>query len=74
MDCLCPSGSRLLRVIPSRHTTVVKAVRPEIPHLLRDNLRFALRRLLVFLNPFLLVNSVHELVHTSDRLPNQGLS
>ena len=74
MDCLRPSGSRLFRVIFSQPVTVVRAVRLEVLPLLRDNLRFALPRLLVFLDLFVLVNSVHELAHTSDRLPNQGLS
>ena len=74
MDCLCPIGSKLFRVVSSRPVTVVRAVRLEVLPLLRDNLRFALPRLLVFLDLFVLVNSVHELAHTSDRFPGQGLS
>ena len=74
MDCLCPDGSRLLRVIPFWLVTVVKAVRPEVPPLLRDNLRFVVSHLLVFFDSLVLVNSVHELAHTGDQFPSQGLS
>ena len=66
MDSLCPSGTRLLRVILSRPATVVKSVRPEVPPLLRDNLRFAFSRLLVFFDSLVLVDSVHDLAHTGD--------
>ena len=74
MDRWCPSGTRLFRVISPQPIIVDNAVRPEIPPLLRDNLSFSLPRLLVFLNPFVLVNSVHELAHAGDWLPSEGLS
>ena len=70
MDYLCPSGTKLLRVIPSRSVTVVKLVRPEVPPLLRDNLRFVLSHLLVFFDSLVLVDSVHELAHAGDRFPS----
>ena len=50
----------------------MESVRPEIPHLLRDNLRFTFSLLLIFLNPFVFVNPVHKLAHTSNRFPSQG--
>ena len=40
---------------------VIKPVLLEIPPLLRDNLCFTFTQLLVFFNPFVLVDSVHEL-------------
>ena len=46
---------------------VVKLVRPEVPPLLRDNLCFTFTQLLVFFNPFIFVNLVHELAQTGDR-------
>ena len=49
--------------IPSKLVVVV-SVRPEIPALLKDNLSLPLPLLLVFLNPFILINSVHELAYT----------
>ena len=66
MDCLRISKSRLLRVVSPRSVVVAKSVRPEVPSLLRDNLRFTLPHLLVLLDPFVLVDSVHELAHASD--------
>ena len=60
MDYLCPSGSKLFRVVSSWPITVVKVVRPKVPPLLRDNLRFALPHLLVFLDSFVLVNFFHK--------------
>ena len=74
MDYLSPSGSRLFRVVSSRPVTAVKAVRLEVPPFLGDNLRFTLPHLLVLLDPFVLVDSVHELAHASDWLPSEGLS
>ena len=52
--------------VPPRSVVVV-SVRPEIPYLLRDNLNLSFPMLLVFLNPLVLINSVHKLAHTGDR-------
>lgn len=40
---------------------------------MRDNLNLPLPLLLVLLYPFILINPVHELAHTSYRLPGQQL-
>ena len=74
MDCLSPSRSGLLYIVSSRSVTVVKSFRPEVPPLLRDNLRFTLPHLLVILDPFVLVNSVHELAHAGDWLSSDGIA
>ena len=63
---------RLPSKIPTRSTIVV-TVRPEIPPLLRDNLVLSLALLLVFFNPLVLINSIHELAYTVDRFPSQKL-
>ena len=55
--------------ISPRLFVVVVLVRPEIPPLLRDNLSFSFTQLLVFLNPFILVNSAYELAQAGDRFP-----
>ena len=60
----------LSREISSRPVIIV-TVRPKIPPLLRDNLALSLILLLVFLNPLILVNPIHELAYASDRLPRQ---
>ena len=52
----------------SPRLVVIIPIRPEILHLLRYNLSLTFPLLLVFLNPFIFVNPVHELAHTSDRL------
>ena len=57
----------------SLRSIVMVLVRLEIPHLLRDNLSLTFPLLLVFLNPLILVNLVHELVHAGDRLSHQRL-
>ena len=46
----------------------------EIPHILRDNLSLPFPLLLVFLDPFILVNTIYELTHTPYRLLGQRLS
>ena len=58
--------------IPTRSTVVI-TVRPEIPHLLRDNLALSLALLLVLFNPIVLINSIHELAYIVDRFPSQRL-
>ena len=60
---------RLPSKIPSGFVIVV-AVRPEIPPLLRDNLALPLALLLVLLDPLILINSVHELMHIASKFPN----
>ena len=57
----------------SSRSVVIVPVRLEIPLLLRDNLSLTFPLLLVFLNPFILVNLVHELAHIGDRLSRQRL-
>ena len=58
--------------IPARSIVIV-TVRPEIPHLLKDNLALSLALLLVLFNPLVLVNLIHELVYTINRFPSQRL-
>ena len=60
---------RLPSKIPSESVIVI-AIRSEIPHLLRDNLAFSLVLLLVFFNPYVLVDPTHELAYTSNEFPN----
>ena len=71
-DHLSSSRSRLPSKISTRPIIVVP-IQLEIPHLLRDNLSLPLPLLLVLLYPFILINPVHELAHTSYRLPGQQL-
>ena len=61
VNCLRVGRSELLCIVSLRLVVVVKSVQPEIPRLLRDNLRFTLTQLLVLFNPFILVDLVHEL-------------
>ena len=64
---------RLPSKIPSRFVIIV-SVRPEIPHVLRDNLSLSFPLLLVFLNPLVFINTIHKATHTPYRLLGQGLS
>ena len=41
---------------------VIESVQLEISHLLRDNLSLSFTQLLIFLNPFILVNTFYKLV------------
>ena len=61
------SRFRLPCKVPPRSVIIVP-VPPEIPYLLRDNLSLSFPLLLVFLNPFLFVNSVHEFAYVGNRL------
>ena len=72
VNCLRSRRPRLPSKIPSRSVIVV-AVRPEIPPLLRSNLAPPLALLLVLLDPLILINLVHELMHIASRFPSQGL-
>ena len=58
--------------IPSGFIIVI-AVRPKIPHLLRDNLTLPLVLLLVLLNPLILVYLIHELAYAGSKFPSQRL-
>ena len=60
--------SRLPCKVSPRSIVVIKSVQPEVPPLLRDNLCFTFTQLLVFFNPFILVDLVHELAQAGDRL------
>ena len=62
----------LLNVIFSG-SVILKLIQPEIPPLLRDNLHFTFPLLLVFLDPFVLINLVHELTHTSNSFASERL-
>ena len=59
--------------IPSSPVIVI-AVRPEIPHLLRDNFTFPLVLLLALFNFFILVDSIHQQAYTRNRFPSERLS
>ena len=58
----------------SPRAVVVIPVRPKIPHLLRDNLLFSSILQLVFLHSFILIDLIHQLVHTGGELASQRLS
>ena len=70
---LSSNRPRLLSKVFSGQNIVV-SVRPEIPHILKDNLSFPFPLLLVFLDPLILINTVHELMYTPYRLFGQRLS
>ena len=65
-------GSRLSSKIPS-WSIIVVFIRPEIPHLLRDNLTLPFALLLVFLD-LVLINAVHKSMNTPHRLLGQEFS
>ena len=71
-DSLCVSCLRLPCEISLQAIAVI-SVRPEIPFLLRDKILFSLALQLVFLYPFILIDSIHQLAHTSGRLTSQRL-
>ena len=73
LNYLSSRRSRLSRKIPLGSVVVV-LVRPEILPLLKDNLAFSLILLLVFLDPFVLINAIHKSMNTLDRFLGQGLS
>ena len=50
---------------------IVVSIRPEIPPILRDNFSLPFSLLLVFLDPFVLVNTVYELTHIPYRFLGQ---
>ena len=70
VDHLSSSRPRLPSKISSGSIIVVP-VQPEIPHILKDNLSLPLPLLLVLLDPLILVNMVHESMHTPYRLLGQ---
>ena len=70
-----PSSSRsgLPSKISSRSVIAI-SIRPKIPSILWDHLSFPFPLLLVFPDLLILVNAVHELMHTPNRLPCQRFS
>ena len=58
----------------SPRSTVILSVRPEIPFVLRDHLSLPLSLLLVLLDPFILINAIHEPTHTPNQFPGQRFS
>ena len=70
-DVLCVGCLRLPCEISHRKTVDV-SIQPEIPHLLRDNLFLSLALHLVFFYSFVLIDSIHQLVHAGGRLASQG--
>ena len=57
----------------SPRSAVIISVQLEIPSLLGDHLNFSFSLLLVLLNPYILINAIHELVHALSGLSCQGL-
>ena len=68
MYCLHVGRPRLPCKVSPSSVIVVESIRSEIPPLLWDNLRFTFSQLLVFFNPFILVDPVLELAQAGDRL------
>ena len=68
MYYLCVDRPGLPCKVSPRLVIVIKSVRPEVPTLPKDNLRFTFSQLLVFFNPFILVDPVHELAQAGDKL------
>ena len=60
------------KIFPS--SVIMRPVWPEIPHLLRDHLLFSLPLQLVLLYSSVLINPIHKLAHTSNRLTHQRFS
>ena len=52
-------------------SVVIVSIQLEIPPLLRDHLSLSFPLQLVFFDPFVLVNSIHKLANTSNRLTSQ---
>ena len=71
INCLRVGSSRLPSKV-SPWSVIIVSVRPEISPLLKDNLSLTFPLLLVFLNPFIFVNPIHELTQTSDKFTSQG--
>ena len=58
----------------SLRSAVIVPIQPEILSILRDHLSLPLSLLLVLLDLLILINSIHEPMHTPDRFPNQRFS
>jgi len=54
-------------------SVIVVATRPEIPHLLRDNLALFFTLLLGLLNSLIFINLIYELADTSNKFSSQRL-
>ena len=52
-------------------SVIIVSIRPEIPPLLRNHLSLSFPLQLVFFYPFELVNPIHKLAHTDNRLTSQ---
>ena len=52
-------------------SVIIVPVQPKIPPLLRDHLSLSFPLYLVFLYPSIIVNPIHKLAHTGNRLTNQ---
>ena len=57
----------------SPETIIVMPFRPKISSVLGNYLRLPLSLLLIILNPFIPINSIHELTYTISRFPSQKL-
>ena len=73
IDYPCIGRSRMPNKISSRSVVIV-LFQLEIPSILRDQFSFPFSLLLVLLDPLILVNTVHELMHTPNWFPGQRLS
>ena len=49
---------------------IMVVIQLEIPLLLRDNLALSLSLMLVFFNPLVLINLIHELAYIGNRFPS----
>ena len=58
----------------SSRSVVIVPIRPEVPFILRDHFSFPISLLLVLLDLFILINTVHELTYAPNRFPSQRLS
>ena len=71
INCLRVGSSRLPSKV-SHWSVIIVSVQPEISPLLKDNLSLTFPLLLVFLNPFIFFNPIHELTQTGDKFTSQG--
>ena len=58
----------------SLRSIVIVPIRLEVLSILRDSFSFPFSLLLVLLDLLILINTVHELMHTPNRFPDQRLS
>ena len=72
VDCLGSSGPSMSSKISLRPIIVIP-LQPKISLVLKNYLRLPLSLLLILLNLFILINSIHELTYTSGKFPCQRL-